>query len=218
MLAHIAVLNRNDAVLVLNYGHFGADGVVEVGKFHTDGAGTHNDHALGLVLQGHRLAVADDVFAVLWNGGQLSAACSGGDDDVIRAQGLLFAGFICHLELLAREQFPVAHDDVDFVLLHQKLHALRHAVRDAAAALDHAAEVRLGLSDRDAVVFGVLDVLENVGALEQCFGGYASPVQTNSAKGFPFNNRCLESQLACADGRDVAARAATEYNDVVFHG
>ena len=204
--------------MVFHNGHFRTDGIVEVGKFHPDGSRTHNDQSLGLVFQGHGLTVSNDVFSILWNRWQLAASSTGGNDDVIGTEGLLLAGLIRYLQLFAGQQLPVAHDDVNLVLFHQELNAFRHAFSHTSAALNHAAEIGLRSCYRDAVVFRVLDVFKNVCALQQSFGGDASPIQANAAQGFSFHYSCFQSQLACANGRDVSAGAASKYNDVVFHG
>ena len=72
LLGDFLVLHRHNAVDVLHHGHFRADGVVEVGKLDADRARADDDHFLGLLLEGHRLAVANHLFTVLRERRQLA--------------------------------------------------------------------------------------------------------------------------------------------------
>ena len=72
LLGDLLVLHGNNAVDVLHHSHLRADGVVEVGKLDADRARADDDHFLGLLLEGHRLAVANHLFTVLWKRRQLA--------------------------------------------------------------------------------------------------------------------------------------------------
>src|SRR5690606_35061834 len=47
--------------------------------------------------------------------------------------------------------------------------------------------------------------------------GDTSPVEANAAQGFPLYNGGLKTKLGCPDGRNITARSAPNYNDVVVH-
>ena len=72
LLGDFFVLRGNNAVDVFHHGYLRADGVVEVGKLDADRTGADDDHFLGLLLEGHRLAVANHLFAVLRKRRQLA--------------------------------------------------------------------------------------------------------------------------------------------------
>ena len=135
LLAHVLVLHGHHVRQELDQGDLRADGVVEIGELAADGTAADHHHALGLLGQHHGLAVADDLLAVLLQGGQFAAACTGGDDDVLAFHDLLLAVGAGHFDLLAGLQLAGAHDHVDLVLLHQELHAVAHALGHVAAAL-----------------------------------------------------------------------------------
>ena len=217
LLGDFLVFHRHNAVHILHHGHFCADGVVEVGELHADGAGTDDHHFLWLLLQGHGFAVADDLFAVLRHGREFTRSCARGDDDVVGFEDGLGAVGGRHFELLAGQQLAVAHDHIDVVLLHEERDAFAHAVCHASAALDHAAEVGLGGSHTDAVVLCVFDVLKHVGALQQRLCGDAPPVQANAAKRLALHDCGFQTQLRCADGGHISAGSASKNNHVVLH-
>jgi len=217
LLGDLLVFDGDDVGHVFHDGHIGSDGIVEVGELHTDGAGSDDHHLLGLLGEGHGFAVADDLFAVLGQVGQHAAAGSRRDDDVLGLDHLLAAVLCGDLNLAAGQELAIAHDDVDLVLLHQELHPLGHAVGNATGTVDHATEIDLGLGHLDAVILGVLDVFEHVGALEQRLGGDASPIQADAAQGFTFDDGGLQTELGGADGGYITTGAAAEYHDIVLH-
>ena len=91
LLGYISVLDWYDVGHVLNNGHIRADGVIEVGKFDTDGTGTHHDELLRLLFHGHGFTIANDFFSVLGQVGQFSASGAGGDNHVVGFNHLLRA-------------------------------------------------------------------------------------------------------------------------------
>src|SRR5690606_8156684 len=115
--------------------------------------------------QHHGLAVADDLLAVLRQVRQHAAAGAGGDDDVLAFHHLLLAVRSGHLDLPTGHQHAGAHDHVDLVLLHEELHAVAHALGHVAAPLHHGLHVGGAAAHGDAVVLGVVDVLEHLRAL-----------------------------------------------------
>ena len=66
------VLHRHNAGQKLHQGHLRAHGAVEVGKLDANGPRAHHHEALGQLLHGHGLAVADDFYIVDRHGGQLA--------------------------------------------------------------------------------------------------------------------------------------------------
>ena len=69
-LRNLRILDRQDVRQHLDQRHFGAKGVVEIGKLDPNRAGADDDHALRLGIENHRLATADDGLAVEWKARQ----------------------------------------------------------------------------------------------------------------------------------------------------
>src|SRR5690606_32750256 len=113
--------------------------------------------------------------------------------------------------------FGSTHNHVDLVLLHQKLDAFAHAVGDTTTALYDGAKIGFTAIYLNAIICGVVKVLEHLGAFEQRFGGDTTPVEADAPEGFPFYNGGFKSKLGSPDGRYITTRSASDYNDVVVH-
>ena len=166
LLRNVFVLVGHNAGQVLHHGHLGAHGAVHVCELHADGARPHNDHGLGLLGQGHGLAVPNDFYAVLLQSGQFAGPTAGGNQDVFTAVGGFLAVVSLDHHLFARGHFAVALDNGDVVLFHQKLDAFAHSTGHIAAALNDLAKVVRGFFDLDAVIGSVLDVFKYLGAFD----------------------------------------------------
>ncbi len=215
-LRNVRIFVGNNGGHEFHDGHFGAHGVVDVGKLDADSARTYDHHRFGLLGQGHGLAVANNFLAVLGQVGQLARTSTCRQNDVLGRQNL-GSFFRLHLDFFAGEHLTVAHDHVNFILFHEELNALAHAVGHIAAALDHFAKVVLGFLHRNTVVFRVLDVFKHLRALDQGLGGDTAPIQTDTAQIFFFDNRCFQTELTCANRSHISTGARAHYNHIVFH-
>jgi len=162
--------------------------VTFVPMLYTDGAAADDDHGCRLLGQHHGLSVADDLFAIHGQGGQLSAPPPGGDDDVLGLDHLGFPVASAYFDLALRDQFPESHHHVDLIFLHQELYALTHFICYPAAALDHRVKLR-GAAGLDSIILRMLDIFIDLCTLEQGLGGDTTPVQANAAQTF-FLNDC----------------------------
>jgi hypothetical protein len=211
LLAHLFVLVGHDARQELHDGHLGADGVVEVAELHADGPRTHDHHRGGLLFEHHGLAVADDLLVVDLQVGQFAGPAAGSQDDVLGFVDGLFAVRAGHFHLFALLQLARAGNVVDLVFAEEELHALGHAGGHVAAALDHAAEVGLGVAHLDAVVLRVVDVFEHLGAFEQGLGGNAAPVEAHAAQFGHLHYAHFHLQLRSANSGYVPPRTAADH-------
>nr|GFD52245.1 hypothetical protein [Tanacetum cinerariifolium] len=108
---------------------------VEVGKLDTDGARAHHHEALGQLLHGHGLAVADNFLVVDGHGGQLARAGASGQNDGFGFHRFLAAVGFGHFYFAGGHHFAGAHHGFNLVLFEQEVDALAHAIGHAAAAL-----------------------------------------------------------------------------------
>ena len=74
--------------------------------------------------------------------------------------------------------------------------------------------VEADLLGRQAVVLGVLQVVEDLGRAQQRLGRDAAPVEADAAQVVALHDRRLEAELGGADGRDVAAGPGADDDDV----
>jgi len=218
LFGNFLILERNNVVQKLHEGDLCSDGVVEIGKLRSDGSGTNHNHRSGLFLQRHRLAVADDLFAVLFQGRQLTGARAGGDNDMIRFVFLFLTFSGSYLYFFTGQCFTGSFQEVDLVFLEEEVHPVAHTGGYIPAAFDHAFEIRRGLAFKfDAIVAGMLHIVEDLCTFQKRFGGDTAPVETNAAHRFFFNNCCFHTKLRSPDGGHVSAWTTSYHNQIVFH-
>jgi hypothetical protein len=109
-------------------------------------------------------------------------------------------------------------DDLDLVLLHQEADAASQGLGHPARALHHLVEVVGAAGDGQAVVAQMVELLIDLGGLEQGLGGDTAPVQADAAERITLHDGGLETQLSRADGGHIAAGAAADDDDVEIHG
>jgi hypothetical protein len=115
--------------------HLGADAVVEIAEFDADGARAYHDHAFGLV---SRLMALRYSMIFLPSIGRLGSSLARPPVAMmmcLAVYSVTFAFCVGDGDFGAFDEFGAAHDDRDFVLFHQELHALAHAFGHAPLRL-----------------------------------------------------------------------------------
>src|ERR1039458_3517489 len=75
-----------------------------------------------------------------------------------------------------------------------------------------------GVLAMQALLLGMLEVLPDLGGVEQRLGGHAADMKAGAAElGILFDERGLEAVLAGADGSGVAPGTAANHDHVVGH-
>ena len=120
-------------------------------------------------------------------------------------------------DFLARHDTGGAADDVNAVLLEQELDAFVHGGGDTTGTVDHGIEVGFDSVDLDAVVGGMLGVVESLSTLHEGLGGDTAPVEADATEVFTFNNGSFQTHLGTLDGSHIASGTAANNNQIVFH-
>ena len=145
-------------------------------------------------------------------------ARAGGDDDVLGFE-LFLALLALHGQRGGAGQLALAHMHRDLVLLHQVRDALVELLGNAAAAFDHRIQIGLDLArDLQAVILGVLRIMEDFRRAQQRLGRDAAPVEADAAEQFALHDGDLESQLRPANRGDVATRPAAQNDEIILVG
>ena len=121
-----------------------------------------------------------------------------------------------HRQLCRAGQRALAHVHGDLVLLHQVRDARLSCLATPAAALHHRLKIGLYPFGNQAIILGVLHVVEDLGRAQQRLGRDAPPVEADPAEQLALDDRGLQPQLRRADRRDIAAGARSENDDVVL--
>ena len=119
-------------------------------------------------------------------------------------------------DLVGFRELRLAPDDVDLVLLHQEADAVVHALGYAARALDDRLDIGRHLAfDLEAVVLGVLGIMEHLGRAQQRLGRDAAPVGADAGEMLALDDRRLQPELRGTDRSDVAARSRADDDHVI---
>ena len=211
----IGVLDGHDAVEHFDDGYLRAHVVVEACKLDPDRA-RPDDEQLGRHLgRYHRVPVCPDALAVGLGERQVAGARAGRNDDVLGRQ-LGRRAVVGHGQRGRRRQRAIAHVHGDLVLFHQVRDALVELLCDTARPLHHRVQIGgRGPLDLQAVILGVLHIVQHFCRPQQRLGRDAPPVEADAAEVLALDNGRLEPELRCTDGGDIAAGAGAEDDEVV---
>ena len=109
---------------------------------------------------------------------------------------------------------PLALEPGDLVLLEEKLDALRVLQAHGPRPLHRGTEVELQRAGRDPVVARVPHLVGERRALQQGFGGDASPQNTGAAQALSFDHADGQSELRRADRTYVPGGSAADEDHV----
>ena len=206
----------HDARQQLDNRHLAAEAPEDRRELHADRAAAEDDHRLRHFAQRDRFVARDDALAIDLDARHASRHRAGRDDDFLGRREALLVAFD-DVDRSAAGDGRGAFDPLDFVFLEEELDALGEPGDDFVLARLHLIHVDAdgALADRDAPFLDVLHHLERVRVLEQGFGRNASPDEAGAAERFLLlDDGGLQPQLRRANGRDVAARACANHDNI----
>ena len=217
-----------DALLLKRFGQLGADLFVFDGQqprqqfddrrvraearehrseLDADRARAQNNKGFRHLFQFKQLVAGDDMRAVYGQIRQRARHRPRRDDRVFGAHGLSRAAGVGDGDLARLVNVRRALDDLHLVLLHQELDALGALQNDLALVLLRLLEVELNIADGDADALSVLELVVNIGGVQQGFRRDAAAQQTGAAEILVlFDDRRAQSQLSGADRSHITAR------------
>src|ERR1019366_9549553 len=163
------------------------------------------------------LDIGEDEIGVGREAGQHAGLRTGGDDDVSGFERL-DPGIRLHFNLAVALERGIAGDALDLGAFEQHGDAARVLGDNAILARLHLGVIEARVLALDAFLIRVDEALPDIGGVEQGFGGNAPHQEAGAAQpSLFFDERRLETVLAGANGRGVAARAAPDNNQIVGH-
>ncbi len=186
-------------------------------EFDADRARADHHQRLRHLRQIEDFDIGENEFVVRLEAGQHTRFRSGGDENVLRRERLhAFIGL--HFDRARALDRAVPFDDLDLVLLHQKLDAFGVFLHDAVLAVDHLRVIEHRLFNRDTFVGRVVGEAPQFRGMQERLGRNAADMQAGAAQlRVFFNNGGFQTVLARAHRRRVAAGAATNHNQIVCH-
>src|SRR5579875_1951367 len=113
-------------------------------------------------------------------------------------------------------QSSVGFVKIDVIFLQQVADAARELVGGLARSRDDALEIDANITDLDAMLLRrAANRFHRFGGIQQRLGWDTSPVQADPARTIAFDYCNAHLELACANRRDVAARAGTDHHQVI---
>ena len=218
----------------LDDGHVDAHRAVERGELDADRARTHDQQRLRHFRRHHRLEIGPDQLAVRLDAGQRARPGAGRDDDVLGGVGALALGVLGQRRLrlhrllgrsstttislaLVSLASPQMTSTLFFFIRKPTPPFMRCAMprERSTIALRSGADLAL---DLQAVVLGMLGIVEDLGRAQQRLGRDAAPVGADAGQMLALDDRRLEAELRGADRRDIAAGARADDDHVVGFG
>ena len=215
--ADVRIFHRNDTIHEFNNSHFGAHRIIKISKLNTNRTATHNNHRFWLLSKYHCIAVADDLFAILWKIRQLAASSASRDNNILTLYDLFSPISGSHFNLSLTGNFTISHYHINLVLLHQELNTLAHFVGYTSTSLHNCTKIMGNISSVDTIICTVFHVIIYLCTFQQGLGWNTTPIKTNATETFLFNNRHLETKLRSSDCSWITTRTATENKNVVCH-
>ena len=192
-----------------------AEAGVDVGELHPDSPAADDRDRRRELPPGERLPARQHDGAVDLETRERPLGAAGRQEDVARRETFRLATRRRDQHAPGRQ--PTGGLDVrDLVFLEEELDALRLAIRDLTAAVDHAAEVGPDVVRQDAALGTELQLGEEHRVAENRLGGDAAPVAADAAGLVTLDHGGPEPELRGTDGGHVAARPGAQDDEVVL--
>lgn len=136
----------------------------------TDNTTTNDNHLLGDLSEGKSTSAGNDALLVDVQTGEGGGLGTGGNQDVLAADGLLATLVEVDLNGVGINERTGTLDVVDAVLLQQELNTLGQTINGLVLGLHHLGEVELDITNFDTALLGVVEnLVVEVGVVEKGF-------------------------------------------------
>ena len=138
-----------------------------------------------------------------------------GRDDRLAKADRFFATLGRDLELVGRDEFADALDDLDLALLRERREAAGQAADHAVLPVGELVEVDLGLAELKAVRRHLARLGDHLGGVQERLGGDAADVQADPAeRRIALDQHGLEPEIGRPEGRRVAPRPRAQHHEL----
>ena len=117
----------------------------------------------------------------MWNKWQFNGTRAYGQNSMLEMYGSCFVASI-HLDMVGSGEFPFSVNNLAFPHFGHATETIRKFSNDLFLPLAHLCDVNFGFSKSYAMFFHGFRVLDNLGKVQESFGGYASDVEANSSQ------------------------------------
>src|SRR5215216_3195083 len=217
LLCDLAIHARQDAIEEFDDHDLSAEPFPDRAKLKPDHARADDQKLLRHFFQRQRAGRRHDALLVDLDAFQPRDIGAGGNDDVLGLERLRLAVTACDFDLAGAEDFALAIDDVDLVLLHQELDALDVAVDALLLEVHHRWQIEFWRRNADAHLGkGVRGFLEHFGGMQQRLRRHAADIEAGAAKRrVLLDHGDLHAELRRAHRADISARTGADDDEIV---
>lgn len=149
----------------------------------TNDTTTDDNHLLGNLLELKSTSAGNDALLINVQAGERRGLGTGGNKDVLAADGLLTTIEQIDLDGVGIDEGAGSLDVVDTVLLQQELNTLGQTLNGGLLGLEHLSEVELDIANLDTALLGVVEnLVVKVGVVEEGLGGDTANVQASTTE------------------------------------
>src|ERR1700733_7853813 len=189
------VFQRHDSPQRLEDRHFRTESAIDRCEFHSDRTGADDPQRFRNRGQLQNFAVTQDAAGIKLDAGQRTRFRTRGEHCVRRFQLRGRTIFFNRDASWTGNATPTG-DRIDFVFLEQHADAASVFLDDFVLACEHRRPVDLHILHFEAEFLGALEIVVNVGVVQEYFGGYTAHVQAGAAEKWVFfNDSGLQSPL-----------------------
>src|ERR1700733_9937914 len=168
LFCSLAVHTGQDAVEKFDHSDLRAQPVPDRAEFKPDNAGTDDQELARHLVERQRAGRRHDALLVDFDALEACDIGAGGDDDILGLDNLRLAVVAGDLDLASTEDFSLARDDVDLILLHQELDALDVTVDALLLEVHHRRQIEFRRRDANAHLGkGMRGFFEHFGGVQQ---------------------------------------------------
>ena len=184
---------------------------VHLPQLHADDATADDEQGGGYVAEGDRRGRIHDAIARLVKEHRHGWARAGGEDGAFKLQGALAAVGFVDLQGVGVEEAGVPLHVGQLARPDELTQALRHLGDDRVLGGPQLGEVDRGRGKLDAPVLGFSCLVEELGNVQEGFGGDAASIEADAAGvGFWIDQGDIQPQVCGLKGGNVSARAAAD--------
>ncbi len=213
---NLFVFDRHNARQRFQDGHLSPERIVDGRKLHAYRAGPNYNQGLRDLGKLKNRTVRENRLVVGFNAGERFRLRPAHHQD-IRRLNLGFLPVLLHAHASRAFILSPALHPFDLVLLEQKLDAFRMLLDDFVFSRQDIGPIDFQPADLEPQLRAILELIVNLGVMEQHFGGNAADVQASPAEiRILFHHHRLQSKFASTDRRHIPARTTPDNRHIVL--
>ncbi len=213
-LRYIVILGRSDLRKHLYDLHLGAERAIHTGELESDVITTDDDDGRRDIRRAERVVGVVDPVTVGRHERKVARIRPGREQDALRPRQRSLSVRSLHRDRLRVRQPPLALDDLDPVALDEPGEPLVHTPHHRLFEVENLPPVHLRLLRDDPELSRRLDLVHQIGGVQQSLRWDAPAVEARPADLVPFDHRHGQPQLYGAEGGGITTVPASQDDEI----